>query len=75
MRDPVEIAADIVCLTSEGVTLSADLQMEAQAAGIHVPALLEMAEELYELSEETFNETFDDSGDPLECLGRIARHP
>lgn len=56
MRDPHVIGADIVVEKAQKGTVSSDLYAEGSNAGINVDALMEQAEALYELSEETFEE-------------------
>jgi len=59
MRSLVVIAADIVEQQAEDGAVSADLYVEGTNAGLNVDALIEQAEDLYALSEETFEEAFD----------------
>ena len=59
MRSTVVIAADIVEIQATEGAVGADLYMEGTNAGLNVDALIEQAEELYALSEETFEEAFD----------------
>jgi len=59
MRSQVVIAADIVESQATEGLVSTDLYMEGTNAGLNVDALTEQAEEIYAVSEETFQETFD----------------
>jgi phosphoribosylformimino-5-aminoimidazole carboxamide ribonucleotide (ProFAR) isomerase len=59
MRSQVVIAADIVESQATECLVSTDLYMEGTNAGLNVDTLIEQAEEIYAVSEETFQETFD----------------
>lgn len=59
MRSQVEIGADIVQAQANEGAVSVDLYMEGTNAGLNVDALIEQAEDLYELSEGLIEETFD----------------
>jgi len=59
MRSQVVIAADIVDSQATEGLVSTDLYMEGTNAGLNVDTLIEQAEEIYAVSEETFQETFD----------------
>jgi phosphoribosylformimino-5-aminoimidazole carboxamide ribonucleotide (ProFAR) isomerase len=59
MRSKVVIAADIVESQAIEGLVSTDLYMEGTNAGLNVDTLIEQAEEIYAVSEETFQETFD----------------
>lgn len=58
MRSKVVIAADIVEEQATQGLVSTDLYTEGNLAGLNVNALIEQAEELYAISEETFEDTF-----------------
>ena len=59
MRSQVAIAADIVESQATEGLVRTDLYMEGTNAGLNVDTLIEQAEEIYAVSEETFQETFD----------------
>jgi len=59
MRSLVVIAADIVEIQATEGAVPTDLYTEGTLAGLNVDALIEQAEDLYALSEETFEEAFD----------------
>ena len=59
MRSQVVIAADIVESQATEGLVRTDLYMEGTNAGLNVDTLIEQAEEIYAVSEETFQETFD----------------
>jgi len=50
-KDAVDLATDIVTVHCRGGDVPIELYLEAANAGINIPALLEMAEELNKLSE------------------------
>lgn len=56
MRSQVVIAADIVEEQATQGLVSTDLYTEGNLAGLNVDVLIEQAEDLYALSEETFDE-------------------
>lgn len=56
MRSQVIIAADIVEEQVSQGAVGADLYAEGKNAGLNVDVLIEQAEDLYALSEETFDE-------------------
>lgn len=59
MRSQVEIGADIVQAQAKEGAVPVDLYMEGNNAGLNVDALIEQAEDLYELSEGLIEKTFD----------------
>lgn len=59
MRSTVDIAADIVEQQVNQGAVRVDLYTEGNLAGLNVDVLIEQAEELYAISEEQFEETFD----------------
>lgn len=59
MRKPEVIGADIVEAQAVDGSVPTDLYMEGSEAGLNVDNLIDQAVELYELSEETFNEACD----------------
>jgi hypothetical protein len=59
MRSQVVIAADIVESQATEGLVSTDLYMEGTDAGLDVDTLIEQAEDIYAVSEETFQETLD----------------
>jgi len=59
MRSQVVIAADIVEEQATEGLVSTDLYMEGTNAGLNVDTLIEQAEEIYAVSEETFHQTLD----------------
>lgn len=58
-RSQTEIAADIVLAQVNDGLVPVDLYQEGTIAGINVDTLIEQAEDLYELSETTFEESLD----------------
>lgn len=56
MRSQVIIAADIVEEQATQGAVGVDLYTEGTNAGLNVDVLIEQAEDLYALSEETFDE-------------------
>lgn len=59
MRNQIVVAADIVESQAMDGAVSTDLYMEGTNLGLNVDVLIEQAEEIYALSEESFEETLD----------------
>lgn len=58
-RHATDIAADIVLAQVNDGLVPVDLYQEGTIAGLNVDVLIEQAEDLYELSESTFEESLD----------------